>query len=190
MRHFHQRKGKDVDKKEVATLAGGCFWCLEAVFRQLKGVESVCSGYTGGHLVNPSYQQVCTGETGHAEAVQVTYDPSILSYHDLLMVFFSIHNPTTLNRQGADMGEQYRSAIFTHNAVQEKVAAQVIREISESRVWEEPLVTVVTQLEEFFPAEEYHQDYFMKNPSRPYCTAVVAPKVARFREQFSNDLKH
>jgi peptide-methionine (S)-S-oxide reductase len=175
--------------KETATLAGGCFWCLEAVFLELKGVESVRSGYCGGHVANPTYAQVCTGETGHAEAVQVSFNPRLLSYHDLLTIFFTIHDPTSLNRQGADVGTQYRSAIFHHDQVQQNVAHQVMREISAAGLWEAPLVTEVVPLEKFYPAEDYHQDYFKKNPFQPYCRVVIAPKITKFRHQFVDRLK-
>ncbi|MBI5297696.1 MAG: peptide-methionine (S)-S-oxide reductase MsrA [Chloroflexi bacterium] len=174
---------------QKATLAGGCFWCLEAVFDQLKGVVSVESGYAGGRVPNPSYQAVCTGMTGHAEVVQVTFDPSVLDYADLLRVFFTIHDPTTLNRQGADVGTQYRSAIFTHDESQRAAAEAVIREIGESRLWADPIVTEVTPLDKFYVAEDYHQEYFIHNPNQPYCRVVVEPKVAKFRKHFVDRLK-
>jgi len=174
---------------QVATLAGGCFWCLEAVFDELKGVESVESGYAGGHVPNPTYRQVCDGDTGHAEVVQVTFDPQVISYHDLLTIFFAIHNPTTLNRQGADVGPQYRSAIFYHDDDQKAVAEQVIKEIDSAGIWDAPLVTEVAPYENFYIAEDYHQEYFANNPFQPYCMAVVAPKVAKFRKQFVDRLK-
>jgi len=174
---------------QIATLAGGCFWCLEAVFDELNGVVSVESGYSGGHVDNPSYQAVCTGMTGHAEVVQVTFDPSTLSYRDLLRVFFAIHDPTTLNRQGADVGTQYRSAIFYHDDSQRADAEAVIRELTESKLWPNPIVTEVTKFDKFFAAEDYHQEYFANNPSQPYCMAVVAPKVAKFRKHFVDRLK-
>jgi len=173
----------------VATLAGGCFWCLEAVFDDLNGVESVESGYSGGHLPNPTYRQVCDGDTGHAEVVQVTFDPQVISYADLLRIFFAIHNPTTLNRQGADVGTQYRSAIFYHDDVQKEVAGQVIQEITSAGIWDAPIVTEVTKFEAFYIAEDYHQEYFANNPFQPYCMAVVAPKVTKFRKQFVERLK-
>lgn len=174
---------------QQATLAGGCFWCLEAVFDELKGVTSVESGYAGGHVANPSYQAVCTGMTGHAEAVQVTFDPSVVSYEDLLRVFFTIHDPTTLNRQGADVGTQYRSAIFTHDDAQRAAAEAVIREIGESRLWANPIVTEVKPLDKFYVAENYHQEYFVNNPNQPYCRVVIEPKVAKFRKHFVDRLK-
>ncbi|MDQ7843181.1 MAG: peptide-methionine (S)-S-oxide reductase MsrA [Armatimonadota bacterium] len=176
-------------RREVATLAGGCFWCLEAVFDQLEGVLDVVSGYSGGHVPNPSYKQVCTGETGHAEVVQVTFDPDVLSYRDLLKVFFTIHDPTTVNRQGGDIGTQYRSAIFTHSAEQERIAREVIAELNEERIWEDPIVTEVVPFQVFYPAEDYHQEYFARNPDQPYCRMVIAPKVAKFRGQYLNRLK-
>ena len=174
---------------QQATLAGGCFWCLEAVFDELKGVTSVESGYAGGHVANPSYQAVCTGMTGHAEVVQVTFDPSVVSYEDLLRVFFTIHDPTTLNRQGADVGTQYRSAIFTHDDAQRAAAEAVIREISESRLWANTIVTEVKPLDKFYVAENYHQEYFVHNPNQPYCRVVIEPKVAKFRKHFVDRLK-
>jgi peptide-methionine (S)-S-oxide reductase len=173
----------------IATLAGGCFWCLEAVFDELKGVESVESGYSGGHVERPSYAQVCDGETGHAEVVRVTFDPQVLSYKDLLTVFFTIHDPTTPNRQGNDVGTQYRSAIFYHDEGQKKVAEEVIREITAAGIWDAPIVTEVTPFEKFFIAEDYHQEYFRKNPFQGYCRVVIAPKVAKFRHQFAERLK-
>ena len=178
--------GKQV---EVATLAGGCFWCLEAVFDELKGVESVESGYSGGQTRNPSYAQVCDGDTGHAEVVQVTFDPQLLSYKDLLTIFFTIHDPTTLNRQGNDVGTQYRSAIFYHTLEQKTVSEEVIREISSARLWDNPIVTEVVPFEVFYIAEDYHQEYFKKNPFQGYCRAVIAPKVTKFRHKYAERLK-
>lgn len=174
---------------ETATLAGGCFWCVEAVFDDLEGVEDVTSGYTGGHKPNPTYQEVCTGETGHAEAVRITFNPQIISYADLLRVFFTVHDPTTLNRQGNDVGTQYRSAIFYHNDVQKEVAAEIRDEIAAAGLYENPIVTEITPAGEFWPAEDYHQEYFANNPNQPYCAAVVAPKVAKFRQKFALRLK-
>jgi peptide-methionine (S)-S-oxide reductase len=176
-------------ENEVATLAGGCFWCLEAVFDDLKGVESVESGYSGGHVQSPSYAQVCDGNTGHAEVVQVTFDPQVLSYKNLLKVFFTIHDPTTLNRQGNDSGTQYRSAIFYHNDEQKKTAEEVIQEITAAKIWNHPLVTEVTPLDQFYIAEDYHQEYFKKNPFQGYCRVVIAPKVTKFRHAFADQLK-
>jgi len=178
--------GKDL---QIATLAGGCFWCLEAVFDELKGVESVESGYSGGTVPDPTYHEVCDGETGHAEVVRVTFDPSALPYHDLLTVFFTIHDPTTLNRQGNDVGTQYRSAVFYHNEEQKKVVEEVMGEIAAESIWGAPLVTEVRPFEAFYPAEDYHQEYFKKNPWQPYCRVIVAPKVARFRQKFAEQLK-
>ena len=175
--------------RETATLAGGCFWCLEAVYDQLRGVEDVVSGYSGGRRPNPTYEQVCTGATGHAEVVQVTFDPEVLSYRDLLGVFFAIHDPTTLNRQGADEGTQYRSAIFYHSPEQKAMAEEVIAELNAAGLWMRQIVTQVTAFEAFYPAEDYHQEYFARNPNQGYCQAVVAPKVAKFRKQFFERLK-
>jgi len=177
------------DHLEVATLGGGCFWCLEPVFDDLQGVVSVQSGYAGGHTPNPSYEQVCTGNTGHAEVVQVTYDPRILSYGDLLRVFFAIHDPTTLNRQGADVGTQYRSLILYHSPEQKSTAEEVIRSLQDEGVWNKPIVTQVVPYETFYQAEDYHQEYFANNPMQPYCNIVIAPKVAKFRKQYVEMLK-
>lgn len=171
---------------ETATLGGGCFWCLEAVFQELEGVQSVVSGYAGGRVPNPSYREVCTGRTGHAEVVQVVFDPAVLSYGDLLSVFFSIHDPTTLNRQGADVGTQYRSVIFYHDAEQKRVAEAMIRELGQEGLWRDPIVTEVVPLDRFYPAEDYHQDYFRRNPGQPYCQAVIGPKLRKFRELFAS----
>jgi peptide-methionine (S)-S-oxide reductase len=176
-------------EKEVATLAGGCFWCLEAVFKELRGVESVVSGYSGGTVANPTYQQVCTGTTDHAEVVQVTFDPRAVSFREILEVFFTIHDPTTLNRQGADVGTQYRSAIFYHSPAQRETAEQVIADLTAEQLWPDPVVTEIVPLTEFYAAEEYHRDYFERNPYQPYCMAVVAPKVAKFRKKFLDRLK-
>lgn len=173
--------------QEITTLAGGCFWCLEAVYADLKGVAKVESGYSGGTVPNPSYQALCTGETGHAEVVQVTFDPEIISLDDLLRIFFSIHDPSTLNRQGADVGTQYRSAIFYHSAQQKETAERIAAEITSE--WANPIVTEIMPLEKFYLAEDYHQAYFANNASQPYCRAVVAPKVEKFRKQFSIRLK-
>jgi peptide-methionine (S)-S-oxide reductase len=175
--------------KEIATLAGGCFWCLEAVFDDLRGVERVESGYSGGDVPDPTYKEVCAGTTGHAEVVQLTFDPRVVSYRELLEVFFTIHDPTTLNRQGADVGTQYRSAIFYHSPEQKQVAETVIAELNAAKLWDAPIVTEVTPLKAFYPAEEYHQEYYRLNPSQPYCRAVIAPKVAKFRKQYLEKLK-
>jgi peptide-methionine (S)-S-oxide reductase len=174
---------------EQATLAGGCFWCLEAVYDQLRGVDNVDSGYAGGRRPNPTYEQVCTGTTGHAEVVQITYDPDQISYRDLLDVFFTIHDPTQLNRQGHDIGTQYRSAIFYHNDEQKRMAEQKIGELTEQKTWDEPIVTQLEPLTQFYPAEDYHRDYFERNPGQGYCAAVVAPKVAKARSKFFEKLK-
>jgi peptide-methionine (S)-S-oxide reductase len=175
--------------REVATLAGGCFWCLEAVFEQLQGVVKVDSGYAGGTADRPTYRQVCTGTTGHAEVVQVTFDPAVVSYRDILEVFFATHDPTTLNRQGADVGTQYRSAIFYHSPEQKKIAEETIADLSREGIWSKPIVTEVVPLFAFFKAEDYHQGYFRGNPGQPYCEAVVGPKVAKFRLKFAKRLK-
>lgn len=172
-----------------ATLGGGCFWCLEAVFGDLRGVERVVSGYAGGHVADPSYEDVCRGTTGHAEVVDVTFDPAEISYRDLLRVFFAIHDPTTLNRQGADVGPQYRSVVFTRSREQDMIAREVIQELADQGLYDQPVVTELTPLSSFYPAEEYHQEYFARNPAQPYCQAVVAPKVAKFRRQFMDRLK-
>ena len=179
-----------VDKNlETATLAAGCFWCVEAVFDDLRGVEDVVSGYSGGHADNPNYQQVCSGTTGHAEVIQVRFDPSEVSFREILQVFFTVHDPTTMNRQGNDVGTQYRSAIFYHSDEQKRVAEEVIREIADAGIYDDPIVTEIVPFDKFWPAENYHQEYFSNNPNQPYCTAVVAPKVAKFRKNFVDRLK-
>jgi peptide-methionine (S)-S-oxide reductase len=174
---------------DLATLGGGCFWCLEAVYQELDGIQSVRSGYSGGHVPDPVYEEVCRGTTGHAEVVQVEFDPSVTSYREVLEVFFAIHDPTTLNRQGADVGTQYRSVVFFHSPDQEEVALGLIQELEAAGIWPAPIVTEVVALEEFFPAEEYHADYFRRNPNQAYCQAVVHPKVAKFRSRFAHKLK-
>jgi len=174
---------------EKAVLGGGCFWCTEAVFLELKGVTKVESGYSGGTVPNPSYQQVCTGSTGHAEVVQVTFDPSIISYEELLRIFFTVHDPTTLNRQGADVGTQYRSIILYQSPEQRSTAERVIGEINKSGIWDHPIVTQLEAFQAFYPAEEYHRDYFKNNPRQPYCQVVIAPKVRKFREHYLEKLK-
>lgn len=179
----------DTHALETATLGGGCFWCLEAVFDDLKGVVDVVSGYAGGRRPNPTYEQVCAGVTGHAEVVQVTFDASVITYRDILGVFFSIHDPTTLNRQGADVGTQYRSAIFYHSPDQKRIAEEMIAEMTRDGVWDAPVVTEVTEADVFYPAEDYHQEYFRRNPEQPYCNAVVGPKVSKFRKKYSQWLK-
>ncbi|MCL4300835.1 MAG: peptide-methionine (S)-S-oxide reductase MsrA [Anaerolineae bacterium] len=175
--------------REVATLGGGCFWCLEAVYDELQGVEDVVSGYSGGHMVNPTYQQVCNGTTGHAEVVQLTFDPAIVSFREILEIFFTIHDPTTLNRQGADVGPQYRSAIFYHTPEQKETAEQVIAELNAAQLWDDPIVTEVTPFQAFYPAEAYHQEYFQRNPGQGYCRVIIAPKVAKFRQKYLAKLK-
>lgn len=179
----------DHSKKSLGTLAGGCFWCLEAVFEQVKGVERVQSGYTGGHIQRPSYRQVCTGTTGHAEAVQVSFDPSVISFRELLEVFFAIHDPTTLDRQGPDTGPQYRSAIFYHDAEQKRVAEEVMSELQAAGVWRHPIVTEVVPLEVFYPAEDYHREYYRRNAEQPYCQVVIEPKLAKLRQKYLKKLK-
>jgi peptide-methionine (S)-S-oxide reductase len=174
---------------ETTTLGGGCFWCLEAVYDELKGVTGVVSGYMGGQVDNPSYQAVCTGTTGHAEVIQIEFDPDVVSFADILNVFFTIHDPTTLNRQGADVGTQYRSAIFYHSAEQKKTAERVIAAVSADGIWQDPIVTEVTAAETFYPAEDYHQEYFARNPNQGYCQVIIAPKVAKFRKQYMERLK-
>lgn len=174
---------------ETATLGAGCFWCVEAVFDELKGVEDVVSGYSGGHLKNPTYKQVCSETTGHAEVVQIKFNPEELSFADLLRVFFTVHDPTQLNRQGNDVGESYRSAIFFHDAEQERVAHQIQREIEDLGIYGREIVTEITPFKEFFVGEEYHQEYFANNPIQPYCMGVVAPKVAKFRKMWRERLK-
>ncbi len=175
--------------REAITLGGGCFWCLEAVFDRLQGVESVRSGYAGGRTPNPTYEQVCSGETGHAEVVQVVFDPQVIPLREVLQVFFTIHDPTTLNRQGADVGTQYRSAIFYSSPEQKEVAEEVVREIAAAGIWDDPIVTQRAPLDVFYPAEDYHQEYYDRNPNQGYCAVVIAPKVAKFREKFSHRLK-
>jgi peptide-methionine (S)-S-oxide reductase len=175
--------------QEVATFAGGCFWCVEAVFRRLRGVDQVVSGYTGGHVDQPSYKQVCTGTTGHAEAVQVTYDPAVISYADLLEVFWHVHDPTTLNRQGADVGTQYRSAIFYHTEEQKEAAEKSKDLADESGEWSSPIVTEIVPFTCFYEAEGYHQDYFHLNPNQSYCRLVIDPKVQKFQKQYQEKLK-
>lgn len=174
---------------EVATLAGGCFWCLEAVFDDLKGVEDVVSGYMGGRLANPSYEAVCDGTTGHAEVVQLAFDPAVISYREILMVFFAIHDPTTLNRQGNDAGTQYRSAIFTHSPTQLTVANEAIASLVNEKIWDDAIVTEVVPAATFYPAEDHHQEFFKRNPHQGYCMAVVSPKVSKFRNSFIKLLK-
>jgi peptide-methionine (S)-S-oxide reductase len=174
---------------ETATLAAGCFWCVEAVFDDLKGVISVESGYSGGHTENPTYREVCSETTGHAEVVNVTFDPQEISFKEILQVFFSVHDPTTLNRQGNDIGSSYRSAIFYHDDEQKRIAEEVIKEVTAEGVYDDPIVTEVTPFDKFYIAEDYHQEYFANNPTQPYCAAVVAPKVSKFRQKYVSRLK-
>jgi peptide-methionine (S)-S-oxide reductase len=176
-------------REEVATLAGGCFWCLEAVYDQMKGVRSVESGYTGGQTEQPTYEAVCSGRTGHAEAVKISFDPDVVSYRDLLEVFFAVHDPTTLNRQGHDIGSQYRSAVFYHSMEQKRIAEEVMAELTRDRVYANPIVTELVAAATWCEAEPYHQEYFARNPFQGYCTAVVGPKVAKFRKLFTSKLK-
>ena len=177
------------NQTELATLAGGCFWCLEAVFTQLKGVDGVASGYAGGDLPNPSYEMVCTGTTGHAEVVQLRFDPAVVSYQDLLQIFFTMHDPTTLNQQGADVGTQYRSAIFYHSEEQGAAAKQVVEELTASGLWDDPVVTELVPLDTFYPAEADHREYYERNSAQPYCQAVIVPKVAKLRRHYLDKLK-
>ena len=174
---------------ETITLGGGCFWCVEAVFDDLQGVEDVVSGYMGGQSANPTYEEICTGRTGHAEVIQVKFDPAIISFRSILEVFFAVHNPTTLNRQGNDAGTQYRSAIFYHTAEQKAVAEQVIRSVGGGKVWDDPIVTEVVPATTFYAAEEYHREFFKRNPHQGYCMAVVSPKLSKFRKNFTKLLK-
>ena len=175
--------------RELATFAGGCFWCTEAFYVNLKGVEKVVSGYTGGFIPDPSYEDVCRGTTGHAEAIQITFDPTVISYLDLLRIFFTVHDPTTKNRQGADVGTQYRSGVFYHTEAQKATTLQVIAEVNNAHIWENPIVTEVTAFQNFYGAETYHQNYFARNPNQGYCRVVIAPKVVKFREYHRDLLK-
>jgi peptide-methionine (S)-S-oxide reductase len=174
---------------EIATLGGGCFWCLEAVYRETEGIEKVVSGYMGGSTTNPTYKEVCSGATGHVEVVQLTFDPNAISYRDILEIFFVIHDPTTLNRQGNDVGTQYRSVIFYHSPEQKAVAEDTIRELTAQKVFDDPLVTAIEPARDFYPAEAYHQEYFENHPYQPYCAFVVAPKVQKFRKKFAGRVK-
>ena len=176
-------------EKEVATLAGGCFWCTEAAFSIIKGVEKVEPGYTGGNVPNPSYEQVSTGTTGHAEAAQLTFDPKVISYKEILEIFFAAHDPTTLNRQGPDVGTQYRSAIFYHNEEQKKTAEKLIDELNKEAIFDKPIVTSVEPLKVFYNAETYHKDYYKKHPKEPYCQVVIAPKIAKLQQRFIDKIK-
>lgn len=177
------------DTTETATLGGGCFWCVEAVFEQVEGVSRVVSGYAGGRRENPTYEQVCSGATGHAEVVQVIFDPEEITYREILEIFFATHDPTTLNRQGADIGTQYRSVIFVHSDEQKRQAEEILTELAETGAWGRPVVTEIAPFERFYPAEAYHQGYYRKNPGQGYCSAVIAPKLAKFRQTYANRLK-
>ncbi|MCK6623100.1 MAG: peptide-methionine (S)-S-oxide reductase MsrA [Calditrichaceae bacterium] len=177
------------DKREIATLGAGCFWCVEAIFQNLRGVEKVVSGYAGGRVQNPTYEQVCSGTTGHAEAVQITFDPQVISFAELLEVFWRTHDPTTLNRQGADVGTQYRSAIFYHSEAQKTIAEQSKRNANASALWPDPIVTEIVSFTNFYPAEGYHQNFFLENPNQPYCRMVIDPKIRKFRKEFQERLK-
>jgi peptide-methionine (S)-S-oxide reductase len=175
---------------ETATLASGCFWCTEAVFQEIKGVETIEPGYTGGSMRNPTYEQVSTGTTGHAEAVQIQFDPSVISFREILEISFATHDPTTPNRQGADVGHQYRSAIFYHDEKQEAIAAEVIKELTLEKIFDSPIVTEVVAFQKFYKAEDYHKDYFKKHPNQPYCRVLISPKVAKLRKKFQDKLKN
>lgn len=179
----------EADNIQIATLGAGCFWCVEAIFDDLKGVIDVVSGYSGGERENPTYQEICTGSTGHAEVIQVKFNPEEISFKEILLIFFSVHDPTTLNQQGNDIGTQYRSAIFFHSEEQRRVAQNVIVDIENSGIWGKPIVTEITEFQKFYSAEDYHQEYFANNPNQPYCSAVVAPKVAKFRKNFLDKLR-
>jgi peptide-methionine (S)-S-oxide reductase len=186
---FMTKENAENEKMEVATLAGGCFWCVEAVFSIIRGVEKIEPGYTGGSVPNPSYEQVSSGTTGHAEAAQITFDPSVISFREILEIFFASHDPTTLNRQGPDVGTQYRSAIFYHNEEQKTTAEEVIAELEKEGIWDSPIVTQVEPLKVFYKAETYHKDYYKKHPNQPYCQAVIAPKLAKLQHRFLSKLK-
>ena len=182
-------KSNHQNNTEVATLAGGCFWCIEAAFDEIRGVLNVQSGYSGGTTTSPTYEQVCSGTTGHAEAVQVTFDPNVVSFQDILHIFFTVHDPTTPNRQGADMGSQYRSVIFYHDEKQKETAEQVIKELEDKKVWYNPIVTQVVPFKKFYNAENYHKQYFSRNPKARYCRVVIAPKIAKLRKKYREKLK-
>lgn len=182
-------ENKNSNDLEIATLGGGCFWCMEAVYNQLKGIRKIVSGYSGGSIVNPTYGQVSTGRTGHAEVIQLLYDPIVISYEEILKIFFTTHDPTTLNRQGADEGTQYRSIIFYHNEEQKKIAEQVINELMSENYFYSPIVTKVEPFVAFYPAEEYHKNYFQRHPEQPYCRIVISPKIAKLRKKFRDKLK-
>jgi peptide-methionine (S)-S-oxide reductase len=179
-----------MSREEVATLAGGCFWCLEAVFKEVKGVQRVLSGYTGGKKDNPTYEEVCSDKTGHAEAIDITFFPDVISFREILEIFFTVHDPTTLNRQGHDTGSQYRSAVFYHNEAQKLIADEVIKEIDDAHIWHSPIVTELKPYTKFHNAEEYHRDYFERHPEQSYCQAIIAPKVLKFRQKWAGKLKN
>jgi peptide-methionine (S)-S-oxide reductase len=179
----------NAEQMETVTLGAGCFWCVEAIFEQLKGVSKVESGYSGGHVKNPSYKDVCTGTTGHAEVCQVTYNPAEISFKDILEVYWQTHNPTTLNRQGADVGTQYRSVVFYHNEEQKRIAEEMKKRLETAKVWDDPIVTQIVAFDSFYKAEDYHQEYYFNNSSQPYCTMVITPKVEKFKKVFSDKLK-
>ncbi len=174
---------------EIATLGAGCFWCVESIFNELRGVRTVVSGYSGGKTENPTYADVCTGTTGHAEVINVEFDPNIISFDDILRIFFSVHDPTTKDRQGYDTGTQYRSAIFYHSKEQEEIAKRIVEEIDASDLWKDPIVTEIVPFEKFYPAEENHQDYYVNNPNQPYCRSIITPKILKFRREFADRLK-
>ena len=178
-----------MSREEVATLAGGCFWCLEAVFKEVKGIQRVLSGYTGGKKDNPTYEEVCSDKTGHAEAIDITFFPDVISFREILEIFFTVHDPTTLNRQGHDTGSQYRSAVFYHNEAQKLIADEVIKEIDDAHIWHSPIVTELKPYTKFHNAEEYHRDYFERHPEQSYCQAIIAPKVLKFRQKWAGKLK-
>ena len=178
------------ERFEIATLAGGCFWCLEAVYNELKGIEEVISGYTGGKIANPSYESVCSGRTGHAEAIHIKFNPKVISYKELLEIFFTIHDPTTLNRQGNDIGTQYRSSIFYHSLEQKLTAETVIAEIEKLKIWDKPIVTELKPFDVFYAAEEHHQRFYERNPNQGYCQVIIAPKVSKFRKKYFSKLKN
>ena len=177
------------NRTDVATLAGGCFWCIEVVYKEIEGVTEAMPGYAGGTTPNPTYEQVSTGKTGHAETVQITFDPAEISYREILEIFFTVHDPTTLNRQGADVGTQYRSVIFFHNDDQKATAEEVIKELTDAKAWKHPIVTQLVKLENFYPAEEYHRNYFEKHPEQAYCQVVIAPKLEKLRKNWASKLK-
>lgn len=185
-----KESGEIMSNEEVATLAGGCFWCMEAVYKEVKGVQRVLSGYTGGKKENPSYEEVCSDKTGHAEAIDITFFPDVISFQEILEIFFTVHDPTTPNRQGNDSGSQYRSAIFYHNDTQKNTAEKVIKEINDAHIWDAPIVTEIKPYTKFHSAEDYHRDYFELHPQQTYCQLVIAPKVAKFRKKWENKLKN